>query len=517
MKKNTLYILILFLLLAMFTLFACYLFEKYTVTFQNEEGEVYQTVVVIEGEKIIKPEDPSKEGYTFLNWVYNGENWIFSDYTVSDNMTLTAKFLINKYTITFDTDGGTTIETITDYYQNPIVKPEDPTREGYIFMGWEPEIPANMPSMDMTIKAIWYRPIMLGCVGPLSGAASMYGQMVKKGIELAVEEINKAGGVNVNGVMTEIQIADFIDDQMDFSKAANALKTLMNSNVDMVIGAVSSAATEGLISEAIKYDVPVISPSGTADQLTVGQEGNEREERYNIFRACNNDSYQAKYMAQYAKQAGYNKVYVLYNNEEDYSNSLKDEFILEAKSQGIEVVVGEYNDSERDFSSLWTSIINEGYQCVYIPDYYYNVYNVLKAGYTKGYQGVCYGSDGWDGLIYEIRSTDDYKFLEKCFYTSPFHSASESETVKKFVEAYKNKYNEIPSAFAAYGYDAIYIAKQAIEKAGSTEYDKVIEALTNSTFKGLVTTNKDIKFVNGNPESNPFIITFKDGKEVEAK
>ena len=69
MKKNTKYILILFLLLAMFTLFACYLFEKYTVTFQNEEGEVYQTVVVIEGEKIIKPEDPSKEGYTFLFYI----------------------------------------------------------------------------------------------------------------------------------------------------------------------------------------------------------------------------------------------------------------------------------------------------------------------------------------------------------------------------------------------------------------------------------------------------------------
>ena len=145
-------------------------------------------------------------------------------------------FLLNKYTITFDTNGGSDIESITDFYKNPIVMPEDPIKEGYIFMGWDQEIPTHMPSTNMTIKAIWYRDIMLACVGPLSGAASMYGQMVKRGIELAIEEINNAGGVNVNGVMTKIQIANFIDDQMDASKAANALKTLMNQDIDMVIG-----------------------------------------------------------------------------------------------------------------------------------------------------------------------------------------------------------------------------------------------------------------------------------------
>lgn len=515
MKRNIQCLLIAFLLLALCTLSACK--DKYTVTFQNEEGEVYQTVVVVEGDKIEKPTNPIKEGHTFLNWIYNEENWNFEENIVSENMTLTALFLVNKYTITFDTNGGSDIESITDFYQNPIVKPEDPTKEGYIFMGWDQEIPTLMPSTDMTIKAIWYRDIMLACVGPLSGAASMYGQMVKRGIELAIEEINNAGGVNVNGVMTKIQIADFLDDQMDSSKAANALKTLMNQDIDMVIGAVTSGASEGLISEAIKYDVPVITPSASADSLTVGINGDAREERFNIFRACNNDSYQAKFMAQYAKKAGYNKVYVLCNEDDDYSVNLKNAFIKESELQGIEVLVKEYNDSVIDFTSYWTEIINQGYQCVYIPDYSYNVYKIIKTGYTKGYQGVCYGSDGWDGLLYELRSSDDYKFLEKCFYTSPFYSASESENVKKFVEAYMNKYSEVPHSFAAFGYDAIYIAKQAIEAAGSTDYEKVIEALTSSTFKSLVTANKDIKFVNGNPESNPFIITFKDGKEVEVK
>ena len=178
MKKNIRCLLIVFLLLTLCTLFACK--EKYTVTFQNEEGEVYQTVVVIEGEKIEKPTNPTKEGHTFFNWIYNEENWNFEENIVSENMTLTALFLVNKYTITFDTNGGSDIESITDFYQNPIVKPEDPIKEGYIFMGWDQEIPTHMPSTDMTIKAIWYRDIMLACVGPLSGAASIYGQMVKK-------------------------------------------------------------------------------------------------------------------------------------------------------------------------------------------------------------------------------------------------------------------------------------------------------------------------------------------------
>ena len=98
-----------------------------------------------------------------------------------------------------------------------------------------------------------------------------------------------------------------------------------------------------------------------------------------------------------------------------------------------------------------------------------------------------------------------------------YFGKSENAVVKAFVEKYEAKYGETPVSFAALGYDAVYIAKQAIEAAGSVEYDAVVEALTTGTFSGLVTSSAPFSFNNGNPEKAAVVITFKDGKEVEAE
>lgn len=360
--------------------------------------------------------------------------------------------------------------------------------------------------------------IKLGSSGPLSGSASIYGQAVKKGMELAVEEINAAGGVNVDGKMMKFELVDFINDEADASKAGQALTKLVDKKVDVVIGAVTSGATEGLISEAVSVGVPVITPTGTADKLTVGDKGNERATRANVFRACFYDSYQGKFMAEYTKNLGYEKAYVLYNTSDAYSVGLKDAFVQTAEAAGMTVTVAGYTKEDNKFDGFWVPILEGGYECVYLPDYYENVYNILQTGYSKGYKGKCFGGDGWDGVIQQVKEGDDVSFLQKCFYTNHYFGGSENETVKKFVEAYKAKYNgEVPVSFAALAYDAVYIAKQAIEQAGSVDYAKVVEALTNGTFSGLVTSSTGFKFVDGNPEKAATVITFKDGKEVEAK
>ena len=360
--------------------------------------------------------------------------------------------------------------------------------------------------------------IKLGGSGPLSGSADIYGKAVKKGIELAIEEINNAGGVKVNGTMKKLELVDFVNDEADAGKAATALTSLVSKKVDVVVGAVTSGATEGLIGEAVKYGVPVITPTGTADKLTVGEKGDQRDERANVFRACFYDSYQGKYMAQYTKKAGYTKAYVLFNNDDAYSVGLKDAFVKEAAVQGIEVTAVGYPKTTNDFTSYWAPVLAGGYDCVYVPDYYENVYNILKTGYAAGYNGVCYGGDGWDGVIQQVKAGDDVSFLEKCFYTNHYFGGSENAAVQKFVNAYKAKFNgEEPVSFAALAYDAVYIAKQAIEAAGSVDYAKVVEALTNGTFTGLVTSASGFNFKDGNPEKEAVVITFKDGKEVEAK
>lgn len=358
--------------------------------------------------------------------------------------------------------------------------------------------------------------IKLGSSGPLSGSTSIYGTAVKKGVELAIEQINAAGGVNVNGEMKKFELVDFVNDEADPAKAGAALTTLVSQDVDLIVGAVTSGATEGLISEAVKVGIPVITPTGTADKLTVGENGDEREERANIFRACFYDSYQGEFMAKYAKAEGYTKAYVLFNNDDDYSVGLKDAFV-ETFGKANVTVVG-YDSLATDFTSYWPAIINGGFECVYVPDYYENVYNILKTGYAAGYTGVCYGGDGWDGVIQQVKDGDDASFLENCFYTNHYFGASENAVVKAFVEAYKAKYNgETPVSFAALGYDAVYIAKQAIEQAGSVDFAKVVEALTTGTYTGLVTSSAEFKFNNGNPEKAAVVITFKNGAEVEAE
>lgn len=359
--------------------------------------------------------------------------------------------------------------------------------------------------------------IKLGSSGPLSGSVSIYGLAVKEGVELAVEEINAAGGVNVDGKMMKLELVDFVNDEADAKKAAAALTSLISKDVDVVVGAVTSGATEGLIAEAVKHGVPVITPTGTADKLTVGDNGDERDVRYNVFRACFYDSYQGKFMGQYAADQGVKKAYVLYNNDEDYSKGLKDAFVETATANNVNVVTAAYSKQDKDFNAFWVPILEGGYDCVYVPDYYENVYNILKTGYAKGYEGVCYGGDGWDGVIKQVKEGEDASFLENCFYTNHYFGESESPAVKTFVEKYQAKYGSIPVSFAALGYDAVYIAKQAIEACDSLEYDAVVEALTTGTFSGLVTSSTPFTFNNGNPEKAAVVITFKDGKEVEAE
>ena len=218
-------------------------------------------------------------------------------------------------------------------------------------------------------------------------------------------------------------------------------------------------------------------------------------------------------MAKYTKENGYNKAYVLYLAGDYYCEILKDGYVAEAAVQGFDVVVESYLSGYG--YSYWDKIISGGYKCVYIAGYYNDVHNIIKTGYALGYTGVCYGCDGWDGLIDQFAVGEDVSYLEKCFYICQFNAKSNNEEVKKFVTAYQNKYNgEVPLTFAALGYDSVYIAKQAIEKSGSADYDKVIEALTNSTFSGLVTSNGEFKFVDGNPQKKPFIISFKGNMEV---
>ena len=125
----------------------------YTVTFQSEGGSEVASQIRA-NTPADRPADPTKEGYTFIGW-YNGESeWNFAD-AVTEALTLTAKWQLNQYTITFDTAGGSEVPSITQDYGTAITPPAAPTRTGYTFAGWDKTIPTTMPAGDMTITARW--------------------------------------------------------------------------------------------------------------------------------------------------------------------------------------------------------------------------------------------------------------------------------------------------------------------------------------------------------------------------
>ena len=132
------------------TLYAKWAANTYTITFDTAGGSEIAPITQDYGTQIAVPEAPTREGYTFIGWDKEIPTTM-----PAENMTVTAQWKINRYTITFDTAGGSEIASITQDYGTAITSPADPTREGYTFIGWDREIPTTMPAENITLKAKW--------------------------------------------------------------------------------------------------------------------------------------------------------------------------------------------------------------------------------------------------------------------------------------------------------------------------------------------------------------------------
>lgn len=304
--------------------------------------------------------------------------------------------------------------------------------------------------------------IAIGGIFPLSGDVAVYGVECKKGIDLAIDEINEAGGVNGKKL---VLIGE--DDEGKPDKSVNAFKKLTTKDkVKFIIGSLTSGCVQAVTTLAQAGRVIQIAPAATSPAIT--------EAGDYIFRACFIDPFQGTVGGKFATDTlGAKRAAVLYDIQNDYSVGLEENFVKAFETGGGTVVAREsYSTGDKDFNAQLTKIKNAAPDVVYIPDYYGTVALIARQLRMQGITTPIVGGDGWDGLA--GNAGDE---VLNGFYSNHYAVDSEVPAVQKFVSSFKTKYNSAPNAFAALGYDSVYMLRDAIAKAGTLDVASVRSAL----------------------------------------
>lgn len=349
--------------------------------------------------------------------------------------------------------------------------------------------------------------LKIGGIGPTTGGASAYGIAVQRGMEIAVEEINAAGGIN--GVQIEL---NFQDDEHDPEKSVNAYNTLKDWGMQVLIGSVTSNPCIAVAEQSYNDNMFQLTPSGTAVKCV---------QYDNAFRMCFSDPNQGLESAKYIGENGLaTKVAVIYDSSDPYSVGIYEAFRAEAANQNIEIVsdAAFTADNKTDFSTAVQGAKNAGAELLYMPFYYTEASLVLAECSKQSYAPLFFGVDGMDGIL--SVENFDASLAEDLMYMAPFVANSDDELVKSFVTKYQEKYSEVPNQFAADAYDCVYVVKAAAEEAGVTAdmdasaiCDALKTAMTSITFDGI--TGKGISWeASGEPNKAPLIVQIKGGEGV---
>ena len=344
----------------------------------------------------------------------------------------------------------------------------------------------------------------IGSIGPLTGGAGAYGQAVKNGAQIAVDEINAAGGIN--GVKVEFRMED---DEHDAEKSVNAYNILKDWGVQALVGTVTSAPCIAVEAEASSDNVFLITPSGTAVDCISGD---------NAFRLCFSDPTQGTKSAEYMGMNNLaKKVAIIYDSSDPYSAGICESFKAEAGNQGIEVVAAEAftADSKTDFKVQLQKAKDSGADLLFLPIYYQEASLILQQAKEIGFAPTIFGCDGLDGILGV--ENFDVALAEGVMLLTPFAADAQDEATQKFVATYAEKHNEVPMQFAADAYDAVYAVKAAIEKAAATAdmsasdlCDAMKVAMTEITVEGL--TGTITWDASGEPNKEPKAVVINNGE-----
>lgn len=359
-------------------------------------------------------------------------------------------------------------------------------------------------SMSMAVAAEDGGVFKIGSIGPMTGGAAVYGNAVMNAAQIAVDEINEAGGVN--GVMLEFNAQD---DEHDPEKAVNAYNTLKDWGMQMLLGTVTSAPCIAVEAEAMNDNMFLLTPSGTAVDCISGD---------NAFRVCFADPAQGTASAKFIGERKLaEKVAVIYDSSDVYSSGIYGAFQAEAANQPFEIVAAEAftSDNKTDFSVQLQKAKDAGADMVYVPFYYNEIALVLKQAADMDFAPLWFGVDGMDGIL--SLEGFDTALAEDVMLLTPFSATAEDEKTQAFVTKYQDLYGEVPNQFGADAYDGVYIIKAALEQAGVTAdmdasaiCDAVKAAMQEITFDGI--TGAGIKWgADGEPIKNPIAVQIKNG------
>ena len=344
----------------------------------------------------------------------------------------------------------------------------------------------------------------IGGIGPVTGAAAVYGLAVKNGAQIAVDEINADGGIN--GYQIEF---NFQDDEHDAEKSVNAYNTLKDWGMQVLMGTVTSAPCVAVADKTNADNMFQITPSGSSVECA---------QNPNVFRVCFSDPDQGAASATYiAENKLVEKIAVIYDSSDVYSSGIYEKFAAEAANQGLEIVDAEAftADSNKDFSTQLQKAKDAGADLVFLPIYYTEASLILNQANTMGYAPKFFGCDGMDGIL-QVENFDT-KLAEGLMLLTPFAADAQDELTQKFVTSYKENYGETPIQFAADAYDAIYAIKAAMEEADITPdtsvsdtCDKMKEAMLKIKVNGL--TGEDMTWTeDGEPHKAPKAVKVVDG------
>ena len=340
--------------------------------------------------------------------------------------------------------------------------------------------------------------VKLGNSSPLTGPLSVYGITTNNGIKLAVDEINANGGI----LGKQIEWVEY-DDKGEITDAVTNYNKLMEDKVNAIFGGVPSKPALAMAESAVNDGVVYITPTGTQLDITEGKP--------NVFRTAFTDPFQGEVLANFSKEkVGAKKVAVLRNQSSDYSMGVADVFAKKAKELGMEVVADEsYGDNDTDFKAQLTKVRSQEPDVLFIPDYYEKIALIAPQVREAGIEATLVGADGWDTVL-SVMDESNMSALDGSYFSNQFTLEDPSDKVQKFVKEYKEKYKEDPSTFAAEGYDTVYLYKQAVEDAKSTDWDKVIASLKKLPFEGI--TGSFTYDDNNNPVKTAKMITIENGK-----